>query len=512
MKVVRGDGTQVFGNTQSIDTDAQAFTSSMEIPKITDTGNDQMGGVWLEWEYAAGMSIDNFVLERADANRTNWSQVATPAGHETQYIDQDVAEAQTYWYRMKARGPSGESAYSNAFSVYVKPSSGSGGGLTPNLYTPTEDAGKIVLNWEFPSSEESRINGFDINRSTDGGTSWITVQTVAADQRSYRDQNFLSNARNDYEVCAMEGSSPHCSNTEWVDLRSGSGVSAPSLDPPSPRGGNEVELTWTFPDSEEPSINGFDVRRSSDGGSNWESLNIVSAISRSYIDNTYTSGTLYDYKVCAQDGSMEHCSNTRTFDSGGSAGGEAPDLDPPVRNGSMVDLTWTVSTSTTVDQFRIERSTDGTTWGVIATVDGANRSYTDTTAGDMPYSYQVCAIISGTAECSAPEPLPVDGLPPAFQGTGTMIRNQLAESDNRVYVDPHDSTQSGAAETVAPTSLEQFTLALSNGSETVWHIEDATRPGTWYVFLEDMMNPGQMILNGSQPVVISEQDYQARAE
>ena len=151
----------------------------------------------------------------------------------------------------------------------------------------------------------------------------------------------------------------------------------------------QVSLGWTDNSSNE---DGFEVERSSDSGATWSLLAKVAADSPSYIDTAVSSGTTYDYRVRAYNGSgYSDYSNTvsaTTLPSSGitllTATGYI------IRNWQYVDLAWD-DASITVDIYRDAEIIDSVSGGF----------YTDgkIAKGSASYTYQVCES-GGTTNCS----------------------------------------------------------------------------------------------------------------
>ena len=66
---------------------------------------------------------------------------------------------------------------------------------------------------------------------------------------------------------------------------------------------HEVNLSWDAPGSSSDPVAGYNVYRSSDGGTSYQELGSVTSSQTSYVDNTVASGQGYDYIVKAYDSS-----------------------------------------------------------------------------------------------------------------------------------------------------------------------------------------------------------------
>jgi hypothetical protein len=66
---------------------------------------------------------------------------------------------------------------------------------------------------------------------------------------------------------------------------------------------HEVDLTWDAPASSSDPVAGYNVYRSSNGGTSYQVMGSIAASQTTYVDNTVASGQGYDYIVKAYDSS-----------------------------------------------------------------------------------------------------------------------------------------------------------------------------------------------------------------
>ncbi|TMB99975.1 MAG: fibronectin type III domain-containing protein, partial [Chloroflexi bacterium] len=139
--------------------------------------------------------------------------------------------------------------------------------------------------------------GFTVERSTNGGVSFLQIGSLAANVTRYSNTNLTAGAGYSYRVRAYEGSNYSAySNT----------AAATTLPPPaapgnltaSAQGARSIRLTWTDNSSIE---SGFRIDRSTDGV-NFTQLGLLTANTTSYTNGGLTSGVTYFYRVRAYDG------------------------------------------------------------------------------------------------------------------------------------------------------------------------------------------------------------------
>jgi hypothetical protein len=112
---------------------------------------------------------DGYQVERMDGT-TAYTVVAQLAPNSTSYRDVGVPGGATY--RVRATKDGGSSYYSNVASMV--PPNAPGGVSTHPAWSSTA----LGITWADNSTNE---NGFRVERSTDGGGSWVTAGTTGAD-------------------------------------------------------------------------------------------------------------------------------------------------------------------------------------------------------------------------------------------------------------------------------------------------------------------------------------------
>lgn len=107
-------GTSSFSNTVSASVPYQlpSAPSDLEAPEAV------YPNVHLNWLDNANNEF-NFSLERKRSGQSNWQVIASPGANVTSHIDSNVQVGSTYYYRLRASNPLGNSAYSNTILVEV---------------------------------------------------------------------------------------------------------------------------------------------------------------------------------------------------------------------------------------------------------------------------------------------------------------------------------------------------------------------------------------------------------
>lgn len=247
----------------------------------------------LTWVDNSSLEL-SFELERSLTGAAPWSLAATPAADATSYSDTTLSEGVEYFYRIRAHGTAGDSAYSNT-------ASGSTALNPPTGLTATPvGSSQIDLAWADNSFVET---GFEIDRSPDGLGSWVTIASPAANATSYSDTGLASNTPFFYRVRAVAGalSSSYDEDSTTTSIAAPTGLSATTASSAS------IDLAWTDNSSSET---GFQVERSLTGGAPWAVVTTTAANATAYTDIALSASTLYFYRVRAAAASPSAYSNT----------------------------------------------------------------------------------------------------------------------------------------------------------------------------------------------------------
>jgi hypothetical protein len=268
----------------------------------------------------------------------------------------------------------------------------------------------IDLSWSAPSNDGgSAITGYDIERSTDSGSTWSTlVANTASSSTLYSDTGLSPSTAYMYRVSAINSvgdSSP--SNTATATTSSGTVATIPQ--PPTgltatPASSSEIDLSWTAPsDNGGSAITGYVIERSTDSGSTWSTIssNTGSAFT-TYSDTGLVPSTGYTYRVSAINSvGTSSPSNTASATTGIALSAPQPPtgLTASAVSSSKINLSWTAPGNdggSAIIGYKIERATMGETWSVIVSNTGSTTT-TYSNTGLLPlltYDYRVSAINS----------------------------------------------------------------------------------------------------------------------
>ena len=341
--------------------------------------------VVLSWADTSTIEVVQAVERSADG--VDWSLLAVVGKDVTSYVDVAVSGGQAWFYRLSAVNGAGASEISTELRVDVPlapvvPAA-------PGAVVATYSGGQVVVSWADLSTDET---GFSVERSVNGGLPYV-VGTVAAGAVEYIDMAPPRGTTCVYRVAAVNGvgsSSPV----------SGPAVVIPEAVPAAATGlvavvsGNAVSVSWVDVATNEVS---YRLERSVNGGSYllWVVLN---AGTTSYVDTAVVAGNTYSYRVIAANAAGDSpASNTGTVLVPVSAPLAPSSLVGSAVSRSQINLSWK-DNSTNEAGFRIECSTNGSTWTQIGTVGSNIRTYSSTgLRTGTTYYFRVQAFNSGGA-------------------------------------------------------------------------------------------------------------------
>ncbi len=385
-----------FSNTADVTTVPAA-------PATTTTTNPSAGRVVITWTDSSNGET-GYHVERA-IGAGSFTVLTTTGANATTYSDNTVTEGTTYTYRVQAYNTGGTSLYGPTSTVTTSPTSPTA--LTAAAGSSTQ----INLSW---TNRSTQATGVKIERSTNGGSTWAQIDTVAAGVATYADTTVHEAASYQYRIRAYETVGGVAYNSGYT---SSAAATTPLNDPTNlvvtATSGNQVVVTWTDNSSAETA---YKVERSTDG-TTW-TVFTAAANATTYTDSTAAAGTTYIYRVKAS--KSGNASAYVTAPAVTTRPTDPSALTATAASATQINLAWTAGSGQSA--FTVERSTDsGVTWTVLTAAVAANAtSYSDTTASEeTTYTYRVKATNaagnSGYATSSA-----VTSLPAAPSGLGAV--------------------------------------------------------------------------------------------
>lgn len=238
-----------------------------------------------------------------------------------------------------------------------------------NLTATAQSSTRITLTWQDGSTDET---GFRIERGTNAST-FVTIATVSSNLTTYSDTGVVGNLTYYYRVKAYNA---------WGDssysMIASASTPAPLVAPVAPSlltavatSTNQITLAWTDNSANET---GFKIERSSDGVT-FAQIAVTGSNATGYVSSGLTPKTAYSFRIRATNGAGDS-----PYANVVSATTPAMPIPPAAPSGltavmtgtNQITLAWK-DNSDSETGFRIERATNGVTFGQIATV-GANIS------------------------------------------------------------------------------------------------------------------------------------------
>ncbi|MCJ7624719.1 MAG: fibronectin type III domain-containing protein, partial [Anaerolineaceae bacterium] len=199
----------------------------------------------------------------------------------------------TYTWNVMAQNPSGIGPWSQekTFTFHDQIPLNAPTELAATAVSPDQ----IDLSWTDNSDDET---AFHIERSLNGVSGWIEIDTVSGDSTSYQDTTLSCGTTYYYRVRAYRSGDTIFS--EYSDTASATTDACP-LDAPSELAANavspdQIDLSWTDNSDDETA---FHIERSPDGISGWAEIATSAADATSYQNTTLSCGTTYYYRVRA---------------------------------------------------------------------------------------------------------------------------------------------------------------------------------------------------------------------
>src|SRR5438552_741230 len=143
-----------------------------------------------------------------------------------------------------------------------------------NLIAKAVSTSEIDLSWTAPSDLNSLIlDGYKIERSTDGGTTWSTiVSSTGSTATTYSKTELRNTTTYTYPVLTIY-STRTSSTTNTASAKSLDVPTAPTGLTATAVSSSQINLSWTAPTNNGGSaITGYKIERSTDGGTTWNTI------------------------------------------------------------------------------------------------------------------------------------------------------------------------------------------------------------------------------------------------
>ena len=385
----------------------------------------------------------------------------------------------TYYLRVMAKNSGGISQWTTISAktndALPKPSA------PTSLLASAVSSSQINLSWTDNSGNET---GFDLERSSDGST-FNALASVDANTTTYQNTGLTANTKYYYRVRSKNSAG----SSGWSNVVEATTQAPPVTVPSTPTGllasavsSSQINLSWTDNSGNET---GFDLERSSDG-STFNALASVDANATTYQNTGLTANTKYYYRVRAKNSAGS---------SGWSNVAEATTQAPPVTvpstpasllasavSSSQINLSWTDNSGNETG-FDLERSSDGSTFNALASVDANATTYQNTgLTANTKYYYRVRAKNSaGSSGWSNVAEATTQAPPVLPLATPTRLRQKSGNpAIHELSLEWDDNADNETA----------YELSRSTNTEANWEIIQANLPANTKEYLDKSVRSG----------------------
>jgi len=384
---------RAFNSTGCSDYSNIATATTPEQPPLTPanlaasaTSPQQIELVWLN-----PCATATTIRVQRTTDLVNWFELVALGRGSARHVDSSVTANTLYYYRLRACNDGGCSAASAMASAATLPAVP----MAPANLTATPLAATAIdLAWVNQSADALTVR---IERSTNPA-SWTELEVLAPGISRYLDGSVVAGVTYHYRVRAANAGG----FSAYSDLATATSPVLPPLAPDHlaalPVSTTQVELSWelnsvraTVPRVERSANLAF-----------WVELAVLDPGATNYSDTSVSAGTTYHYRVRACQ--LQDCSAFSAL-----ATATTPMLPPrpPVNftaeaaSDNQIHLAWQDASSDETG-FRVERSSDGLTFAVVATLEANVTSYVDANlAPGQTCYYRLCACNSGGSSAAS---------------------------------------------------------------------------------------------------------------
>ena len=302
-----GSGTSMTVNSGANGLSAKIFLlSNIEVGGQTDWSYMPHDGARLAYfEYGTGTSANNKRLAYLNGSAANW-WLRSPYTY----------NSLNAWSVYSSGYSNGASSCSNSFGIrpaLILPSTllvSDDGSVNTNTAPTTpasidvpstiQGGSTITISWGASTDKESNLEGYILERSTDGGKSWS--QIYQGNSRSTTNTVPFGTGSVTYRVKAYDsdGLSSGYKTSAQVTVKNNTAPTAPNgiTVPNTVLGGSPLTITWGAATDQDGNLSGYSLERQVDGG-DW--AQVYSGNTLSYTDTITKGWARVSYRVRAYD-------------------------------------------------------------------------------------------------------------------------------------------------------------------------------------------------------------------
>ena len=257
-------------------------------------GNAQVA---ITWSYS-GSNHNGFEIDYRLNTVTSWTTISITNQATRNYTITGLTNASTYKVRMRATADS--TSYSSSAYTFATDVTPIRAVQNPSNLTGTGGDGQVVLNWEYPSSEETYITAFGISYGP-GGALTNSAPDAAKTARTATITGLTNGRSYTFQIFARGISGYR--NSGWSNAVNVTPNPIPDTPVATPgaftatRGDRRITASWTHSGTR---VSSFTLRYRVQGTTSWTNISNIGSTVRSRAITGLTNGTTYELQVRAE--------------------------------------------------------------------------------------------------------------------------------------------------------------------------------------------------------------------
>jgi hypothetical protein len=266
-----------------------AATAAPDAPYDLTSSGVTSSSITLNWEDAT--STQNYASSYEvgiSTGNNNWTSITINAPASL-YTFTSLSAGTTYHFRIRGVNCFGTGMEDGEAFTQATAAGSSNIPAAPSGFTATSNfADSVSLSWTDNSASPAE-DGFDIEVSTNAGSSYSSVTTTAQNATSYSHTGRVESTAYLYRIRATNTSG----SSSWVTASSVTTPAAVQSFTATAASSTQINLSWTDKSGVET---GFRIERSTDN-SNWSLVTTTAASATSFSNTSLNASTLYYYRI-----------------------------------------------------------------------------------------------------------------------------------------------------------------------------------------------------------------------
>jgi hypothetical protein len=266
-----------------------AATAAPDAPYDLTSSGVTSSSITLNWEDAT--STQNYASSYEvgiSTGNNNWTSITINAPASL-YTFTSLSAGTTYHFRIRGVNCFGTGMEDGEAFTQATAAGSSNIPAAPSGFTATSNfADSVSLSWTDNSASPAE-DGFDIEVSTNAGSSYSSVTTTAQNATSYSHTGRVESTAYLYRIRATNTSG----SSSWVTASSVTTPAAVQSFTATAASSTQINLSWTDKSGVET---GFRIERSTDN-TNWSLVTTTAASATSFSNTGLTASTLYYYRI-----------------------------------------------------------------------------------------------------------------------------------------------------------------------------------------------------------------------